>query len=66
MAWPTATFWKLCALDLAAAGALAAVAWANVPAEQACSEPQVALAAPGFSSLSASAPTPACLRFHIR
>jgi hypothetical protein len=65
MARPSARFWKLCALDLAAAMALAAVAFARVPAEPACSEPP-AEASPGFASLAAPVAAPACLRFHLR
>jgi len=65
MAWPTARFWKLCALDLGVAAILSAVIYTRLPKEQSCSDSQAALAMPGFSSLSDSAPTPACLRFHI-
>lgn len=66
MAWPSTRFWKLCALDLAAAAALAAVAFAQIPRERACVEPQVAVSGPGFASLAAPAAAPACLRFRFR
>lgn len=66
MAWPSSPFWKLCTLDLAAAAALAAVAFARIPPEQACAEPKAAVAGPGFTTIAAPTTTPACLRFHLR
>ena len=66
MARPSSPVWKLCALDLAAAAALAAVAFARVPSEQACTEPQPTAAGPGFTTLAEPATSPACLRFHLR
>ena len=66
MAWPSSPYRKLCALDLAAAAALAAVAFARIPPEQSCAEPQATAAGPGFTTLAEPAATPACLRFHLR
>jgi hypothetical protein len=64
MAWPTPRFWTLCALDLAAVAGLAAVAYARLPAQQACILPQPE--APGFTTLAAPVSAPACLRFRLR
>jgi len=66
MAWPSSPVWKLCALDLAAAAALAAVAFARIPHEQACTEPQASDTGPGFTTLAAPTAPPACLRFRLR